>query len=349
MDNILHLLVGTYTTSGSKGIGIYRFNQQTGESRSVGVAEVENPSYLDSCKNSKYIYSVSENEDKPSFVNAFSFDHSTEQLTLLNSQPTVGEGPCNIRVDCDRDHVLTANYGDGSISVFEVNNYGPLHKVSQVIKFAGHSIDPERQKESHVHCVEFSPENKYVFATDLGTDMIYRFEIDHVGKGDYLKEETKKIFKVPAGSGPRHFVFHSCGKFMYLINELSGTVIVYAYNKGNLKETQIIKFDDFDAGGGGDIRICPNGQFLYASNRLKGDGVAVFYIDPADGKLTRVGYQFTGIHPRNLSITPNGKFLLVACRDSKCVEIYKIDQNTGLLTNIKKDIKTDKPVCLHFV
>ena len=94
--------------------------------------------------------------------------------------------------------------------------------------------------------------------------------------------------------------------------------------------------------------ITPDGRFLYASNRLKGDGIAIFSIDPANGQLTKVGYQLTGVHPRNFVITPNGKFLLCACRDSNVVQVYEIDKQSGLLRDTEKDIRVSKPVCLKF-
>ena len=54
------------------------------------------------------------------------------------------------------------------------------------------------------------------------------------------------------------------------------------------------------AKGSGDIHISPDGKFLYASNRLKADGIAIFSINQEEGTLTKTGYQLTGIHPRNL-------------------------------------------------
>ena len=65
--------------------------------------------------------------------------------------------------------------------------------------------------------------------------------------------------------------------------------------------------------------------------------------------LAKVGYQLTGIHPRNFNITPNGKYLLVACRDSHVIQVYRRDETTGLLENINKDIAISKPVCIQFV
>jgi len=349
MNDILHLLVGTYTSGSSKGIYIYRFNLQSGEAEYINMAEIDNPSYITACKNSKYIYAISENQDKPSYVNAFLYDKNVETLTLINRQLTVGDGPCNISIDCDRNMVLTANYGGGSISVFEVNTYGTIHKASQVIEFQGKGPDPERQEMPHIHCVKFSPDHKYIFASDLGSDKLYRFNVNRSGKPEYIIENSRKEYKISAGSGPRHFLFHPSGEYIYLINELSDTITVFSYNEGNIEQIQTIESNTLKPGGGGDIRISPNGHFLYASNRLQGDGIAIFYIDHLTGILTRVGYQLTGTHPRNICITPNGKFLLAACRDSNMIETYSIDQNSGLLTNIKKDIEIDMPICLKFI
>ncbi len=349
MKTILYLLIGTYTMGLSDGIYVYKFNTLTGESEYISMVAVENPSYLDLSKDGKYIYAVTENDGNPSYANAISFDEATGQMVLLNSQETFASSPCNIATDSKASHVITANYGGGSITVFKTDS-AKLLPASQVIMFEGNGTDTVRQRTPHLHCVMFSPDEKYLFAADLGTDNIHRFEVNHTGSGDFLKEESLTSFKVADSSGPRHFVFHPSNKFMYLINELAGTVTGFHYDKGNLKEFQTIQADTLNAQGSGDIGVTPNGKFLYASNRLKGDGIAIFSINETDGKLTKVGYQETGIHPRNFVITPNGKYLLAASRDSNLIEVFEIDENTGLLTNIQKDITDiDMPVCLKFI
>ncbi len=117
---------------------------------------------------------------------------------------------------------------------------------------------------------------------------------------------------------------------------------------GDLKQKQRILVDTIGARGSADIHVSPNGRFLYASNRLKADGIGVFAIDAEDGTLTKVGYQLTAKHPRNFAITPNGKFLLVAGRDDNVIQVYSIDRETGLLTDTHQDIAIDKPVCIAF-
>lgn len=151
------------------------------------------------------------------------------------------------------------------------------------------------------------------------------------------------------GSGPRHTCFSPDGKHAYLITELSGDVIAISYDEMKLDTIQTIKADTLDAHGSADIHISPDGDFVYASNRLKGDGIAIFSVSSEDGTLKKVGYQPTGIHPRNFVITPNGKFLLVACRDTNEIQVFARDADTGLLKDTGEKIEMSKPVCLKFV
>ena len=352
MKENLYLLAGSYASGMDNGIHLFRFNQYTGESETVGKVEVDNPSYLVLSKNGEYVYAVLENEETPSYVNAFSYDKDKEKLTQIDRIVSGDEGSCYISVDKDDEHILTANYGGGSISVFDIDTNGQLYKMSQLIVFEGKSVDPKRQTKSHIHCVEFSPDGKYVFATDLGTDKIYQMEIDYdckECKKDFVINETVDTIKVPDGSGPRHIVFHTNEKYLYLINELSDTVIVFSYNNGKVSQLQEIQAVTNNASGAADIVISPDGRYLYASIRHKDDGIAIFSINTSDGKLQKINYQLTGAHPRNLRITPNGNYLLAACKDDSCIEVYKIDKNTGLLKKTQNDISIVEPACIRFI
>ncbi len=95
--------------------------------------------------------------------------------------------------------------------------------------------------------------------------------------------------------------------------------------------------------------LSPDGRFLYTSHRLKEDGIAIFSVDPASGKVTRTGFQPTGTHPRNFAISPDGRYLLCACRDSNAIKIYTIDKNSGALSPAGKAIEVGAPVCVQFV
>ena len=64
--------------------------------------------------------------------------------------------------------------------------------------------------------------------------------------------------------------FGANGKFLYVLNELSGNIIVYAYDNGKLTEVQTIASDN-TAGkgdkGSADIHATSDGRFLYLQPR----------------------------------------------------------------------------------
>lgn len=348
----MFLLAGTYTSGkGSKGIYLYRFNTDTGNSDSISMVEVDNPSYLTLSPDEQFIYAVSESEAANSAVYAFSFDKRSGNIELLNSRPVNSNSPCYITIDSKGRNVHTANYGGGTITSFQVKEDGTFTSAVSMISFKGSGPDSIRQEKAHLHSVKYSPDGQYLFAADLGSDKLYRFGVNDTpfeGQPGLL-ENSLKEFETPAGTGPRHFDFHpDGGRYLYLLGELSGEVVVYDYSFGELTQKQVIAADTMGARGSADIHVSPDGRFLYASNRLQADGIAIFSIDPDDGTLTKVGYQLTGKHPRNFVITPNGKFLLVASRDDNKIQVFRVDVGTGLLTDTQQDIYLIKPVCLKF-
>jgi len=338
MENILVyilLAIGTYTSGGSEGIYSCRFNQDTGEWMMLDSVKASNPSYLAFSSNGSVVYAVNENGDATDAVEAFSFNPNTGAFAGRGGYKVEGIAPCYL--DTDGKSLLSANYG-GSMNVFPLSQDGSIQPLSQVFGGSAGGPDVKRQSSPHVHCAKITPDGCYVLATDFSADKILAFRKD----GDRYVECGKT--DVAPGTGPRHIVFSPSGKFAYVIGELSGEVTAFSYDCGNLKEIQRVASDTLNARGSGDIRISPDGRFLYASNRLKGDGIAIFAVDPDTGLLTKVGYQPTGVHPRNFMITPNGKFLLCACRDSNEIEIFEIDGITGLLKKRDNSISTSLPV-----
>jgi len=351
--NDLFLLVGSYSSAEAEGIKLFRFNEETCAMSYVdGVKGISNPSYQNVSNDGNYIYSVGEDDEDLATVNAIQLDKEKGKLTLLNSQ-LVGEGaPCYIRVSPDGQFLLTANYMGGSISVFPIEKDGNIGGHPYTIRFKGHGQDSQRQEQPHLHCVEFTPDGKHLVANDLGLDCIHKYPVSGNGpkvtQSNFIKTNNKKDIKLESGSGPRHICFRPDGKFAYLINELSGAVTVLSYKKELLNPIQYIQSDTVYGRGSGDIHVSPDGKFVYSSNRLKADGIAIFKVDDKNGTLSRVGYQLTGVHPRNFIITPNGRFLLVACRDSNCIQIFSRNVTTGALTEVGK-VAVSKPVCLKFI
>ena len=344
----LNLLVGTYTKScESKGIYVYDFDSTTADFSFKNVSENSvNPSYLTVSIDNKYVYSVNENGTE-STVSSYSYIPSSGKLDLINKQSSQGADPCYI-INDDKN-VIVANYSGGSIDVFEKNSDGSLAEAKQVIQHYGKGPNVKRQEGPHVHMVHFSPDKKFVLSNDLGLDKVYSYEYNSNSTTETLK--VCDSVSVKSGSGPRHLTFSNDGKFVYLVQELDGSLTTFKYSKGKLKkigENTILANGFKGTFSSADIHISPDGKFLYASNRGEANEISIFEIGK-NGKLKSKGQTSTlGKGPRNFVIDPTGNFLLVAHQYTNNVVIFKRDQLSGALTDTGKRIELCSPVCLVF-
>jgi 6-phosphogluconolactonase len=348
-----YMFVGTYTNGKSEGIYVYRFNAATGDAQPVSVIASTNPSYLSISPNGKYLYSVNEIDgNQPGEVTAYMFDKTNGKLTFLNKQLSGGISPCYVSESKNSKWLMVANYTSGSIAALPVNVDGSVGSLAEVIQHEGKGTDTSRQEKPHAHSAIFSPDEHYLLCADLGIDkeMIYRFN-SNLAKPLVLEKDS--AVSIQPGSGPRHIAFHPTKPYLYIIEELSGTVDAFQYNNGKLKHMQRISSlaADFKGdAGSADIHISPNGKFLYATNRGTANNIAIFSIDTATGKLHVKGFQdVLGKHPRNFIIEPSGRFLLVANRDTDNIVVFKIDSQTGLLKDTGKQIQIPNPVCLKLL
>lgn len=338
----IDLLVGTYCNTPEKGIYSYEFNQETGVAKPLQELKMMNPSFLTTDAKRKMIYAVSEVDNEKAAVYAIKFNTLTGRMTIKNIHLTKSIGPCHVATNGRL--LVASNYTGGSLSVFDIAPDGDLRPLSQLFHGTTAPSDLPNQSTPHVHCAHFSPNGKFVVASNFSANQLYRFRIT----SDNKLEAPVVAGEMPRNSGPRHFRFHN-GR-VYVINELSGTVCVFQQSEAMpMKLLQEIPSDTVGGHGSADIHVSPDGRFLYTSNRLKADGIAIFSINPHNGLLTKVGYQLTGKHPRNFNITPNGKFLLCACRDDNKIQVFSINPQTGMLTNTHQDIMLEAPVCIDFM
>jgi 6-phosphogluconolactonase len=349
--------IGTYTEKKSKGIYAYRFDPATGQLSSLGLAaESVNPSFLATDPSPRFLYAVNEiskYEGRSSGgVSAFAIDPGTGKLTLLNEVPSGGAGPCHIAVDKTGRYVLVANYEGGSLAVFPILKDGRLGEASAFVRHSGASINPQRQEGPHAHSIYLSPDNRFAISADLGLDevLVYRFDAEN----GTLAPNNPPFAKVNPGAGPRHFAFHTSGKFGYVIDEMQSTVNVFSYEpaSGALHMLQTISTlpKDFEGEStAAEVQVHPSGKFLYGSNRGH-DSIAVFAINNRKGTLTPNGYALTlGKTPRNFAVDPTGAYLFAANQDSDSVVQFRIDPNTGRLTPTGQVLEVPSPVCVTFV
>jgi 6-phosphogluconolactonase len=348
---------GTYTGAESKGIYVGQFDSATGAITSVKLAaETKNPSFLAIHPNRQYLYAVGELGSfagkRGGAVSAFRIDPQTGMLTPLNQQSSGGAGPCHVTVDRAGNNVLVANYGAGSAAVLPILPDGRLKEATTVIQHEGSSVDRRRQQGPHAHSVNVDAGNRFAMVADLGLDKVMIYRLD--SQAGTLTPNATPWAKVQPGAGPRHFAFHPCGRFAYVINEMASTVTAFRFDAeaGRLEEIQTL--GTLPAGFTGEsttaeVQVHPSGKFLYGSNRGH-DSIAVFTIAADTGKLTAVQHEPSqGKMPRNFGIDPTGTFLLAAHQKTDNVVVFRIDPSTGKLTPTGHQIKVGSPVCVKFL
>jgi 6-phosphogluconolactonase len=216
----------------------------------------------------------------------------------------------------------------------------------------GSGANPKRQDKPHAHCIIPTPDNKFALAVDLGIDKVKSYRLDT--RQGSLTPNPEGDFAAAPGAGPRHLTFHQNGRHAYLINELNSTLTALAYNSsnGSLTEIQTISTLPADFSGESfcaDVRVSPNGKFLYGSNRGH-DSLVVCAIDAGTGKLTLVEHVPTqGKWPRNFGFDPSGTFLLVANQNTNNIFSFRADSKTGKLTATGHSVEVPSPVCIQVI
>ncbi len=342
---------GTYTGPKSKGIYVARFDAGSGKLQPLSVAaEMANPSFVAPHPNGRFLYAVG--EQRGGIVSAFSIDRNSGTLTLLNTMPSKGNGPCYARVDKTGRALLVANYGSGTFAVFPIEADGKLKDASATIQDQGKGSNPARQGGPHAHSLNPSNDDRFAVGADLGLDKLFVFKFD--AAAGTLTPNNPPYAEVKPGSGPRHFAFHPNGKFAYVTDEIASNVVAFQWDgaAGTLHELQTISTLPADFKGENttaEIQVHPSGNFLYDSNR-GADNIAVFRIDKSKGTLTAVDHTSTqGNVPRGFGIDPSGSFLIAGNEKSDNIVVFRIDKRSGKLTPTGQTAEVGGPVCVKFV
>ena len=352
------IFFGTYTRTTAKGIYTAGLDRQTGAlSAPVLVAGLTNPSWLTLHPNGRVLYAIEEIKrdggKTGGAVRAYAITPTTRELTLLNTAATA-DSLCHAAVDRSGRILVAVSYGGGQVSSFPVLPDGRIGERQSFVQHTGPlGPNPKRQDKPPAHSVTFSPDNRFVFVCDLGQDRVYGYEVD--AAAGTLAPATKPFIQLDSGSGPRHAKFSADGRCFYVIDELDGTITASRYDAatGALAPFQRIPtlpsaYPAAAANTTAEVRIHPNGRFLYGSNRGH-DSIAVYAIGPDSGALTLVEIvDCGGKTPRNFELSPDGAWLVCAHQGSDSVCTFVVDAVTGRLTRVPGGISVGQPVCVLF-
>ena len=344
-----------FGTGSNKDDGIYHaiLNDETGKlSMPTKVADIRAPGFLAKHPKMDVLYAVAVVDEKP-VVAAFQASTSGT-LTLINSMEIGDGGGAHIAVHPSGRFLLTAQYGGGSVALFSLKNDGALIKRVQLIEHQGGSnVVKGRQENPHPHWVGFSPDGRFAFVPDLGLDKAVIYRVSE--RKQSLVEHGQAV--TVAGGGPRHMRFSTNGKFIYLLNELTLSITVFAYDleRGQASKVSVVpvlpeKIKAQEAfNSASEILVHPSGKYVYSANRGH-DSVSVFASDELTGELTLQEIEHVrGSFPRNINMDKNGKWLLAAGQHSNTVSVFAIDGNTGLLQyQTGGTVNVPNPICILF-
>lgn len=329
----------------------YLFNTKNQEFTKQGEFKANNPSYLALSDDEKYIYCISNDRNKSAIV---SFSNASYQL--LNEAKGSAKGSSYIINH--KSHLITADYLDGSISLFTTDTSGKISKAVQQIKFVSN-----RRKSSHIQMIKmFEGSNgiPYLVATDKGSDLLYFYKLikdtskvvqDQQQAGYKLYMCDSSLVSLHEGSAPFHLDISKNGRRLYLLNQVSGEINVYLLHERDeniyASLIQSVVADRWHGESSADIHLSPSGKFLYSSHCRTRDGISIFKVDES-GLLTKIGYQITAPQPTSFAITPDGDYLFVASQKDKMIQVFKINKDTGFMYNTGKSLNFNdlEPTCL---
>ncbi len=342
----IELFIGTFTDKDSKGIYKSSFDISSGEISNLSLlVEKHNPGFLHLSEDRSKVYSS--NADSLGSISVWQLNESRDKLNLLGEAPSMGKGACYVTVNPSQSMVAAANYSAGSIVNYHLDEHGLIIGEADHKQHSGDGPHPN-QNAAHAHCVMYSDDGKFLYAVDLGTDEVTAYAIDNEGK----LEEGKVALKLEEGDGPRHMVFHEDKAMVFVINELSSTVISAKVDKNSglftlIDKQSTIPSDFKEYNNCADIHLSQDGNYLFASNRGH-NSIATFAVTD-EGKLTLIANTpVEGDWPRNFTLSPDGEFLLVANRKTNNITVFKVTKTTGLLSYTGKQLSVPSPVCLKF-
>ncbi|MXP41330.1 beta-propeller fold lactonase family protein [Altererythrobacter soli] len=315
------LHIGTYGKDG--GAGLVPLTLAIDGTLACGdaYAEAENASFAAS--GNGLVYLVDEREEGA--VNVLC--REGESWRHVARVPSGGEEPCYVSLSPNGRRLAVANYASGSAVLYGLDEAGLPVSPPALFRNDGSGPNAERQEGPHAHCVRFSNDGTALYMVDLGADQVLRLPLTEEGFG-----EVSVAWTAPAGSGPRHLLFHPDRPLALLLSELAASLTLLSEGPLGFETRQTLSTAPEDFTGenlGGHLVLNADASRVYVSNRGH-DSLAVFAL--ADERLELLQHIASGgRHPRHFVLLEDERKLVVAHEKDGCVAGFDVAPDGTLL------------------
>lgn len=319
---------GPYLHATGEGVVTCALDEASGEIQRVGACpRAENAIWL--ARAGRTVLVAGENYYDPGGISAWRPDGSGELTRVGGTQSSLGGAICHMEVSRDQRVAIVSSYL-GGVTVHALGVDGAVAPAHQHIVYQGSGADPRRQEMPHPHQATLTPDGTTVLVCDLGCDCLWAHAFDGMTLGDARRID------VAAGSGPRHLVFHPSLPRFYLLGELDAKVREFDARADGWQESAV--HDALPAGftgepAGSGIRLHPSGNMVFAANR-NSDTVACFAIGARGGLVRTAVIPVHGRTPRDIVISPSGRWLISVNQDSHEVMPIGLDAASGQPTGV---------------
>ena len=319
----MHGYIGTYTTGRSQGIYRFTFDPDTGAlSEPILFAAVRNPKCV--ARKGSILASAIELEGRAGVALWDARHPCTPPFSMCCPEK---QTPCHLRFS--GSSLLAANYHEGLFTVYRTDS----HNLSCATQIAC---------GEKAGCHQSLGRRGFILVPCLEQDQVRIFD---------RKFSPRGVILFPAGSGPRHGIFHPKDRTLWMVTERSHELYHFNYADTRyqlLQQVSILPKDhpEYAASTTAAIRLSPDGRFLYTSSR-GADIMSVFALD-ADGAHLIQQVPCGGKHPRDFILSDDGRYVLVLCRDSDDLFSFPRDAETGKLGEIVSHIHVPEgsSICL---
>lgn len=319
----MHGYIGTYTTGRSQGIYRFTFDPDTGAlSEPILFAAVRNPKCI--ARKGSILASAIELEGRAGVALWDARHPGTPPFSMCCPEK---QTPCHLRFS--GSSLLAANYHEGLFTVYRTDS----HNLSCATQIAC---------GEKAGCHQSLGRRGFILVSCLEQDQVRIFD---------RKFSPRGVILFPAGSGPRHGIFHPKDRTLWMVTERSHELYHFNYADTRyqlLQQVSILPKDhpEYAASTTAAIRLSPDGRFLYTSTR-GADIMSVFALD-ADGAHLIQQVPCGGKHPRDFILSDDGRYVLVLCRDSDDLFSFPRDAETGKLGEIVSHIHVPEgsSICL---